>query len=43
MERNLDPIQAIRADIVLRTHSEEIGMFTVKTANQTVADAAPGR
>ena len=40
MERSLNPIQAIHADIALQTHGEEIGMFTVKTANQTVADAA---
>lgn len=40
MVRNRDPIQAIRVDITLRTHGEEIGMFTVKAANQTVADAA---
>ena len=40
MGRNIDPIQAIHADIAIRTHGEDIGMFTVKSANQTVADAA---
>ena len=40
MDNNLDPITAIRADIADRTHGDDIGMFTVKTANETVMDAA---
>ena len=40
MQNNLDPITAIRVDIATRTHGDDIGMFTVKTANETVHDAA---
>ena len=40
MDNNLDPLTAIRADIADRTHGDDIGMFTVKTANETVMDAA---
>ena len=40
MNNNLDPITAIRVDIATRTHGDDIGMFTVKTANETVHDAA---
>ena len=40
MDNNLDLLTAIRADIADRTHGDDIGMFTVKTANKTVMDAA---
>ena len=40
MDNNLDLLTAIRADIADRTHGDDIGMFTVKTANETVMDAA---
>ena len=40
MQNNLDPITGIRCDIANRTHGDDIGMFTVKTANETVHDAA---
>lgn len=40
MQNNLDPITAIRVNIATRTHGDDIGMFTVKTANETVHDAA---
>ena len=40
MQNNLDPITGIRCDIADRTHGDNIGMFTVKTANETVHDAA---
>ena len=40
MPTNIDPITGIRCDIANRTHGDDIGMFTVKTANETVQDAA---
>ena len=40
MQNNLDPITGIRCDIANCTHGDDIGMFTVKTANETVHDAA---
>ncbi|MBR0299263.1 MAG: AAA family ATPase, partial [Bacteroidales bacterium] len=40
MQNNLDPIIGIRCDIANRTHGDDIGMFKVKTANDTVHDAA---
>ena len=40
MQNKLDPITGIRCNIANLTHGDDIGMFTVKTANETVHDAA---